>query len=260
MQAKHGVEPFAFAPPSFVLPEQAEALKARMAEEAATAARPPPPAGSLPPAGSARPPSPPAEAEEPVWILKPVAACRGQGISLHRSADGLPPEAATRRAVACRYVHPPYLIDGRKSDLRLYVLVTSWRPLVAYLHTEGLARLAAEPYARAPASCAGGRGPCTPHHARATTRTSHAHGLRIACAGMRSPTSPTSIATSPTIRSTSTRRRRPNRPRAASRRAPRRTAAAASSALALVPVPAAEAAPLRGSARRRRSTPSAHGW
>ena len=120
MQRKHGEHAYNFVPSSFVLPEQANELRTTMADQATS--------------------------PNSVWIIKPVAGCRGQGISLRRSADGLPSDIASCSAVASRYVHPPYLISGRKLDLRLYVLVTSWRPLVIYLHREGLLRLASEPY------------------------------------------------------------------------------------------------------------------
>jgi hypothetical protein len=117
MRSKHGTDAFAFAPQSYVLPAEAEPLRGAMAAE---------------PRG--------------VWIVKPVAACRGQGITLHWGSAGVPETVASRRGIASRYIHPPYLIDGRKNDLRLYVLVTCWRPLVLYLHREGLVRLAAAPY------------------------------------------------------------------------------------------------------------------
>ena len=45
-----------------------------------------------------------------------------------------------------RYIKNPLLLDERKFDLRLYVVVTSFNPLRIYLYEEGLCRIATVPY------------------------------------------------------------------------------------------------------------------
>lgn len=48
--------------------------------------------------------------------------------------------------VVQRYMHKPYLIDGFKFDLRIYVLVNGVSPMRVYVYKDGLARFATVPY------------------------------------------------------------------------------------------------------------------
>lgn len=48
--------------------------------------------------------------------------------------------------IAMRYIDNPLLLNGLKFDLRIYVLVTSLRPLIIYVYNEGLTRFASEIY------------------------------------------------------------------------------------------------------------------
>jgi tubulin polyglutamylase TTLL6/13 len=62
---------------------------------------------------------------------------------LTRDIDDVCP---TEHYVAQRYLMKPYLIDGLKFDLRIYVLVAGCDPLRLYIYKEGLARFATENY------------------------------------------------------------------------------------------------------------------
>lgn len=80
---------------------------------------------------------------KPVFILKPEAAAQGRGIYLITHQSEIPFED---RCVVQNYIANPFLIDGLKFDLRIYILVLGCDPLRILIFKEGLARFAVEKY------------------------------------------------------------------------------------------------------------------
>eukprot|EP01029_Cantina_marsupialis_P006361 TRINITY_DN169984_c0_g1_i1.p1 TRINITY_DN169984_c0_g1~~TRINITY_DN169984_c0_g1_i1.p1 ORF type:complete len:398 (+),score=63.25 TRINITY_DN169984_c0_g1_i1:91-1284(+) len=80
------------------------------------------------------------------WIMKPSSKAQGRGIfivnklSQIRKWENKKITSARDSYVVSQYINKPLLIGGKKFDLRLYVLVTSFRPMLAYIHDEGFAR------------------------------------------------------------------------------------------------------------------------
>jgi tubulin polyglutamylase TTLL1 len=85
------------------------------------------------------------------WIMKPCGKSQGAGIFLINKLSKLKkwsresrtvfnPNLVKESYVISRYIDNPLLMGGRKFDLRLYVLVTSFRPLKVYLFKHGFGR------------------------------------------------------------------------------------------------------------------------
>ena len=108
MRQTHGALEYDFIPTTFVLPADTELLVNQMQmqlhKERATSS----------------------------WIVKPIASSRGRGISIVQQPHQLPQEDV----VVSRYISNPLLVDGYKFDLRIYVAVTSFEPLRAYIFDE----------------------------------------------------------------------------------------------------------------------------
>ena len=76
-------------------------------------------------------------------IVKPEASSQGKGIFITKRLDDI---NLNEHHVVQKYMRFPYLIDGFKFDLRIYVLVLSWDPLKIFIYKEGMARFATEKY------------------------------------------------------------------------------------------------------------------
>lgn len=76
-----------------------------------------------------------------MWIMKPTARSQGKGIFIINKLAQIKKWSMQSRwaqmplkeaYVISRYIEDPLLIGSKKFDLRLYVLVTSYRPLKVY--------------------------------------------------------------------------------------------------------------------------------
>ena len=77
--------------------------------------------------------------------MKPSNSSRGRGIHIIDDINDL---NVDELSIISRYVTNPLLINGYKFDLRIYVLVTSCKPLRMYLFKDGLVRLCTEDYVK----------------------------------------------------------------------------------------------------------------
>lgn len=80
------------------------------------------------------------------FIVKPDGSAQGKGIFLTKRIEDV--ENLSTMCVAQQYISKPLLIDKKKFDLRIYVLVTSCSPLRVYLFRDGLVRMCTEEYKR----------------------------------------------------------------------------------------------------------------
>jgi hypothetical protein len=79
------------------------------------------------------------------YIVKPDSGSLGQGIRIVAPRQPYVPN--DELAVAQEYIES-YLMDGRKFDLRVYVLVASVDPLTIYVYRDGLARFCSDEYSK----------------------------------------------------------------------------------------------------------------
>jgi hypothetical protein len=73
--------------------------------------------------------------------VKPKDGNTGKGVHLFKSL-----ESESNEFLISKYVTNPHLINGKKYDLRIYVLVTGLKPLKIYINKEGLARISAQKF------------------------------------------------------------------------------------------------------------------
>ncbi|XP_047464646.1 tubulin polyglutamylase ttll6 isoform X2 [Mugil cephalus] len=77
------------------------------------------------------------------YICKPDTGCQGKGIFITKSSKEVQPG---EHMICQVYISRPFIIDGYKFDLRIYVLVTSCDPFSIFMFKEGLARFCTTKY------------------------------------------------------------------------------------------------------------------
>ena len=102
MQELYGKEAFSFAPETYNLPEDFSLLYSNFNKE-----------------------------KKGMWIVKPTCSSQGKGIYIIDSISEVPVDEV---CIISRYISNPFLINGLKFDLRIYVLVTSYEPLRIYIY------------------------------------------------------------------------------------------------------------------------------
>ena len=75
--------------------------------------------------------------------MKPTAASCGRRIQIISDVDFI---EVKEKSIISIYIDKPLLINFKKFDMRIYVLVTSFYPLRIYFYQDGLARFATEEY------------------------------------------------------------------------------------------------------------------
>lgn len=80
------------------------------------------------------------------FILKPNSGCQGRGIIVARDPLTALDDHILDNYIVQEYVHRPLLLEGKKFDLRVYVLLTSIRHPSIFLFNDGLVRICTEPY------------------------------------------------------------------------------------------------------------------
>ena len=77
-----------------------------------------------------------------LWLVKPSHLSRGKGIQFFESVN----QIEYKDYIITKFISNPDLINNKKYDLRLYVLLSGIKPLRIYLNKEGLVRRASENY------------------------------------------------------------------------------------------------------------------
>lgn len=83
-----------------------------------------------------------------IWIAKPAGLSRGRGIQVFSNLDELAEytRGKDHNWIVQKYIENPLIINNRKFDLRIWVLVTSLNPLTIWFWDKPYVRFPAADY------------------------------------------------------------------------------------------------------------------
>lgn len=82
-----------------------------------------------------------------IWIAKPAGLSRGRGIEVFSSLVEILDNCHREgQWIVQKYIENPMIIEGRKFDIRQWVLVTSWNPLTIWFWNKPYVRFPAADY------------------------------------------------------------------------------------------------------------------
>lgn len=71
-----------------------------------------------------------------MWIRKPLASSRGRGIRVLSKPGKISPTC--NKCILQEYIQRPLCVHGFKFDMRIYVAITSFHPMRAYVFQNGV--------------------------------------------------------------------------------------------------------------------------
>jgi len=83
---------------------------------------------------------------ENTWILKPVNSARSSDHVITNNLDCIIRHMETAPRVIQKYLHNPFLINNKKIDIRLWVVVRSFSPLEIYIQKYCYARISSNDF------------------------------------------------------------------------------------------------------------------
>jgi tubulin monoglycylase TTLL3/8 len=82
-----------------------------------------------------------------IWIVKPGGKSRGRDIFLHSGLEEIKRRINVKQSwIIQKYIENPLLIHNRKFDIRQWVLITSFCPLIVWFYDDCYLRFSAESY------------------------------------------------------------------------------------------------------------------